>query len=48
VSEQGFEMKRPSILHIEVDADTASGEVTGVRVGGDVVIAGRGEIFVDQ
>lgn len=45
VSEQGFEMKRPSIIHIEVDVEE-SGEVTGVRVGGGVVITGRGEIFV--
>lgn len=45
VSEQGFEMKRPSILHIDVDVE-ADGKITGVRVGGGVVIAGRGEIFV--
>ena len=45
VSEQGFEMKRPSILHIDVDVDQ-SGSVSGVRVGGGVVISGRGEIFV--
>lgn len=46
VSEQGFEMKRPSILHIGVDVEE-SGEVTAVRVGGGVVITGRGEIFID-
>ncbi|HSF24787.1 MAG TPA: PhzF family phenazine biosynthesis protein [Blastocatellia bacterium] len=46
VSEQGYEMKRPSLLHIEVETDETSGEVVGVRVGGGVVIAGRGEIFV--
>jgi trans-2,3-dihydro-3-hydroxyanthranilate isomerase len=46
VSEQGFEMKRPSLLHIEVGTDPASGEPLSVRVGGGVVIAGRGEIFV--
>jgi len=45
VSEQGFEMKRPSILHIDVDVDQSEG-VSGVRVGGGVVISGRGEIFV--
>jgi trans-2,3-dihydro-3-hydroxyanthranilate isomerase len=45
VSEQGFEMKRPSILHIDVDVDQG-GSVSGVRVGGGVVISGRGEIFV--
>jgi len=46
VSEQGFEMKRPSLLHIEVETDPARGAVVGVRVGGGVVIAGRGEMFV--
>jgi trans-2,3-dihydro-3-hydroxyanthranilate isomerase len=46
VSEQGFEMKRPSLLHIEVQTDPATGEVTGVRVGGGVVITARGEMFV--
>jgi trans-2,3-dihydro-3-hydroxyanthranilate isomerase len=45
VSEQGFEMKRPSILHIDVDVNQ-SGHIVGVRVGGGVVISGRGEIFV--
>ncbi|MEK6407100.1 MAG: PhzF family phenazine biosynthesis protein [Acidobacteriota bacterium] len=47
VSEQGCEMKRPSLLYIDVDVDLETNEVTGVRVGGGVVIAGRGEIFVD-
>lgn len=46
VSEQGYEMKRPSLLHIEVQTDPEKGEVTGIRVGGGVVIAGRGEMFV--
>src|SRR5436305_11958279 len=46
LSEQGFEMHRPSLLHIEVDVDPATGEVAGVRVGGGVVISGRGEIFL--
>jgi len=47
VSEQGYEMKRPSLLYIDVDVHSASSEVSAVRVGGGVVIAGRGEIFVD-
>ncbi|HMG36382.1 MAG TPA: PhzF family phenazine biosynthesis protein [Blastocatellia bacterium] len=46
VSEQGYEMKRPSKLHIEVDLDTKSERVTAVRVGGGVVISGRGEIIL--
>ncbi|MFL6213350.1 MAG: PhzF family phenazine biosynthesis protein [Blastocatellia bacterium] len=46
LSEQGFEMHRPSLLHIEVDVDPSTNEVAGVRVGGGVVISGRGEIFL--
>ena len=45
LSEQGYEMKRPSHLHIEIDVDAGNGDVTRVRVGGGVVITGRGEIF---
>lgn len=47
VSEQGFEMKRPSLLYIDVDVEPGTKQVTGVRVGGDVVISGVGELFVD-
>ena len=46
ISEQGFEMKRPSLLHIEVDVTGDAKEVTAVRVGGGVVITGRGEIIL--
>ena len=46
LSEQGFEMNRPSLLHLEVKVDTATNEIKGVRVGGGVVIAGRGEIIL--
>lgn len=46
VNEQGFEMHRPSLLYIDVDVDVPNQEVTGVRVGGGVVISGRGEIFL--
>lgn len=46
VSEQGYEMKRPSLLYIDVDVDSSTAEATAVRVGGGVVIAGRGEIFI--
>jgi trans-2,3-dihydro-3-hydroxyanthranilate isomerase len=46
VSEQGFEMKRPSLLYIDVDVDGVRDEITAVRVGGGVVISGRGEIFI--
>jgi trans-2,3-dihydro-3-hydroxyanthranilate isomerase len=40
VLEQGFEMKRPSIL--EIEADLAAGAVTAVRVGGASVIVCEG------
>src|SRR5262249_38423615 len=43
VSEQGYEMKRPSRLQIEIDVDLKSEKVNAVRVGGGVVISGRGE-----
>lgn len=46
LSEQGFEMQRPSLLHIEVDVDMTNSGVAGVRVGGGVVISGRGEIYL--
>ena len=47
ISEQGYEMNRPGKLHIELEVDSAAGnQVTGVRVGGGVVISGRGEILL--
>jgi trans-2,3-dihydro-3-hydroxyanthranilate isomerase len=42
VMEQGVEMGRPSILHIEVDK--AGGEVLAVRVGGECVLMSEGAI----
>jgi trans-2,3-dihydro-3-hydroxyanthranilate isomerase len=42
VVEQGVEMGRPSILHIEVDK--AGGEVLAVRVGGECVLMSEGAI----
>lgn len=43
--EQGFEMKRPSILDIE--ADVRRGEVTGVRVGGSTVLVCEGTMRIE-
>jgi len=44
VIEQGFEMGRPSILHVE--ADTANdGKVTAVRVGGTAVKMSEGTLL---
>jgi len=42
VSEQGIEMGRPSILHIEVDS--FDGQVSQVRVGGQVVAVAEGVV----
>lgn len=44
VVEQGFEMGRPSILHVETDKQ--DGAITGVRVGGATVMVCSGEITV--
>ena len=43
--EQGFEMKRPSIL--DISADVANGEITAVRVGGASVIVCEGTMRID-
>jgi trans-2,3-dihydro-3-hydroxyanthranilate isomerase len=43
VVEQGFEMGRPSILHIE--ADKSNGNITGIRVGGQTVLVSKGELL---
>lgn len=42
VSLQGVAMRRPSRIHISVES--AGGNVSRVRVGGQAVIVGRGEI----
>jgi trans-2,3-dihydro-3-hydroxyanthranilate isomerase len=43
IIEQGFEMGRPSLLHLE--ADTAAGQVTAVRVGGTAVKMSEGTLL---
>jgi trans-2,3-dihydro-3-hydroxyanthranilate isomerase len=42
--EQGFEIKRPSILELEVDK--VEGEITAVRVGGGAVMVSEGMMDV--
>ncbi|MEO7040532.1 MAG: PhzF family phenazine biosynthesis protein [Gemmatimonadaceae bacterium] len=42
--EQGFEIKRPSLIHLEVDK--ADGEVSAVRVGGSAVMVSEGMMDV--
>ncbi len=46
VCEQGYILKRPSIIHVEVESKGS--QVTGVRVGGSAVIAIRGKVQVPQ
>ena len=43
VVEQGFEMGRPSILHIE--ADKSNGKIAAIRVGGQTVLVSKGELL---
>jgi trans-2,3-dihydro-3-hydroxyanthranilate isomerase len=44
VMEQGFEMKRPSIL--EIEADVRGGAITAVRVGGSTVLMCEGTMQI--
>jgi trans-2,3-dihydro-3-hydroxyanthranilate isomerase len=44
ISLQGAAMKRPSRLHISIDSE--GGRITRVRVGGESVLAGRGELEI--
>jgi len=44
ISLQGAKMLRPSRIHISIDS--AGGKITRVRVGGQSVLVGRGEIVV--
>jgi len=44
VVEQGFEMGRPSLLHLEVDKQ--EGEITAVRVGGNTVLVSEGTMAI--
>jgi trans-2,3-dihydro-3-hydroxyanthranilate isomerase len=46
VVEQGFEMGRPSLLHLEVDKK--DGEITGVRVGGSSVLVSEGTMELPE
>ncbi|HZF26101.1 MAG TPA: PhzF family phenazine biosynthesis protein [Steroidobacteraceae bacterium] len=46
VVEQGFEMKRPSLLHIETDLK--GGRIAAVRVGGHSVLVSQGTLRLDS
>jgi trans-2,3-dihydro-3-hydroxyanthranilate isomerase len=45
VVEQGFEMGRPSLLHVE--ADKAGGRIAAVRVGGKSVLVSEGSLQIE-
>ena len=40
--EQGIEMKRPSLITLEIDIE--NGEVAAARIGGDAVIVAEGTL----
>ncbi|MFY0687638.1 MAG: PhzF family phenazine biosynthesis protein [Cyclobacteriaceae bacterium] len=44
VSEQGFEMGRPSIIHIDIQQ--SGDHITAVHVGGESVFVGQGELYL--
>ncbi len=44
ISEQGFEMGRPSLISIEIDGQ--AGAISGVRIGGRSVYVGEGTIYL--
>ena len=44
ISLQGVKMKRPSRIHISIDSD--AGRITRVRVGGQSMLVGRGELVI--
>jgi trans-2,3-dihydro-3-hydroxyanthranilate isomerase len=45
VSEQGFEMGRPSIMYIDIQEDVDK-NITQVKVGGQAQFVGKGEIYL--
>ena len=45
ISEQGFEMNRPSILHIEIESEKEI--IKNVKVGGQAVFVGQGQFIID-
>jgi trans-2,3-dihydro-3-hydroxyanthranilate isomerase len=46
VSEQGFELGRPSLVEVKIEQDGQ--DITGVSVGGQCYFMGRGSITLDE
>ncbi len=44
LSLQGAKMGRPSYVHIAID--TSGGDISGVRIGGEAVLAGEGTLYI--
>jgi trans-2,3-dihydro-3-hydroxyanthranilate isomerase len=44
IIEQGFEMKRPSLIKLEIDI--ANGEIAAARIGGDAVVIAEGTLEI--
>ena len=45
ISEQGFEMNRPSTIYIEIESE--KGVIKNVKVGGQAVFVGKGQLSID-
>ena len=45
ISEQGFEMNRPSILHLEIESEKEI--IKKVKVGGQAIFVGQGQFIID-
>ncbi len=45
ICEQGFEMGRPGILKVNIELNGE--EITAVKVSGDIVSTGKGEMYID-
>lgn len=45
VSEQGFEINRPSTIYIEIESE--KGVIKNVKVGGQAVFVGKGQLSID-
>ena len=45
ISEQGFEINRPSLIHIEIESENEA--IKNVKVGGQAVFVGQGQFIID-
>ena len=45
ISEQCFEINRPSLIHIEIESENEA--IKNVKVGGQAVFVGQGQFIID-